>query len=62
MMARIGYIENDIGKGSILFWFYRVLDNRWVRIRSEKIHVGYRDILLEQMGREAILVQLGKGT
>lgn len=57
---RIGFIENTVG-GYLLLWFYHHRNGVWVKVREERIPIGYRDVTLERISREGALVPLNRG-
>jgi len=58
--VRIGFIENIIANRYILFWFYKYDKGVWKRVRSERTPVGHREVLIERVSRECVLVPLSK--
>lgn len=57
---RIGYIENIVG-AYLLIWFYRQKRNVWIKVREERVPIGFREVTLERIEREGVLVPLNRG-
>lgn len=57
---RIGYIENIVG-AYLLIWFYRQKRNVWIKVREERVPIGFREVTLERVEREGVLVPLNRG-
>ena len=56
----IGFIENYVGK-QIIFWFYRYVNDRWVKCHTEAVYPPQREEVLSRLIDKSDLIPLGRG-